>query len=259
MKKMLIMAMAVFALMACKKSSDTGLPKGEAKALETTTVGAIDQLGDSQDQVDAKLTKAGYKKINGGFNPLSAPARIAKKAPMAQNGSANVEVTYAYGLPDNYEKMSEAQAMAWLNDKLADGDAIMIVTATFKSDKLSAMATMFIIKKSSKANKSFTAISDDMYKQLPSGQGKHGWAAVIEDNETEKQTNYTDHSSFVSAVSKAEGITAEETGVAMYNGFSYANLWFNPNAADEKEMLEEGFDYPFCEGAYVVASYDSLD
>lgn len=258
MKKMLIMAMAVFALVACKNSSGTGLDKGESKALEATTTGAINMLDESPNQVDAALTKAGYKKVTGGYNPFSAPVRaaVAKKSNKAL-AESKVEVTYAYGLPDNYATMTEAQAIAWANDALESGDAVMVVTATFQSEKLAAMATMFIIKKSAKAYKSFTATSDDLYKKLPSGKNNYGWYGYIGNSDNEdSEVEYTDHSKFVSKVSKAEGIIAEEMGIAPYQGWVYQNVWFNPSESDEEEMLEEGFDVPFCEGAYVVASYE---
>jgi len=258
MKKMLIMAMAVFALMACKKSSDTGLPKGEAKALETTTVGAIDVLGESPNQVDAALTKAGFKKIKGTL-PLSAPARATiKKMPAAKNEAATVTVNYAYGLPDNYDTMTEEQALAWLNNALAKGDALMIVTTTFVSDKLMSMYTIFLIQKSSKANKTFTATSDNMYKQLPSGANNHYWVGLIAENDIDEENyegvDYTDHSAFVSKVAKAEGITAEEEGIAMTKGYYYGNVWFNPSELEEREMMNNGFSQPYCMGGYVVAN-----
>ena len=260
MKKILIMAMAVCALVACKKnSSDTGLPKADAKALEVTTTGAVDMLGDSPKQVDAALTKAGYRKIEGGYNPFSAPVReaVAKQLKKAK-AESTVEVTYAYGLPENYEEMSQSQAIAWANKALASGDPVMVVTVNYQSDELQAMATMFIIGKSSKANKTFTATSDDLYKKLPSGKANFYWGGYIEDSDAAEGsgTEYTDHSEFVSKVSKAEGIIAEESGVAVYKNWGYGNFWFNPSAEDEKEMLKEGFTTPFCEGAYAIATAD---
>ena len=258
MKKMLIMAMAVFALVACKKS-DTGLDKGEAKALEVTTTGAIDMLGDSPAEVDKAMKKAGFKEFNGGYDPLSAPMRaaVAKRAKKATTESS-YEVYYSYGLPDGYEDMTEKEVIAWANKALKSGDAVMIVTVTFESEQMEAMATMFFIGKSSKAYKSFTATSDDLYKKLPSGKTNSYWEGYIEgsDDPEGSGTTYTDHSKFTAKVAKAEGIIAEEYGYAMYKGWGYGNMWFNPSEKDEEEMYEEGFTTPFCEGAYAVGAYN---
>ena len=150
--------------------------------------------------------------------------------------------------------------MVWANNALAKGDAVMLVRATFTSNKLSAMYTMFIIAKSGKANQSFTAISDDLYGKLPSGKNNYGWEGWIgnSDNDDEEM-EYTDHSKFVSKVAKAEGIIAEEYGAAFYKGWYYGNVWFNPSEADEQDQLEEGFDLPFCEGAYLVAEEGTFE
>lgn len=259
MKKMLILAMAVFALVACKKSSsDTGLDKGEAKALAATTTGAIDMLGDSPKKVDAALTKAGYRKIDGGYNPFSAPVREAAAKQMKKAAAeSTLTVTYAYGLPDDYEEMSKKEAIAWANNALKSGDAVMVVTVSYQSEQMQAMATMFIIGKSSKAYKSFTATSDDLYKKLPSGKTNSYWEGYIEDSDAKEEgsgTTYTDHSKFVSKVAKAEGIIAEEYGYAVYKGWGYGNVWYNPSEEDEEEMYEEGFTTPFCEGAYSIGA-----
>lgn len=267
MKKMLIMAMAVFALVACKKSSsDTGLPQKEAKALEASTSGAVDLLNDSPEQVDAAMTKAGYKEIKGGYNPFEnmdmAPARIAKKVKTANSESDyDYTVSYQLGLPDNWETMTEEQAIAWANNAIADGNAVILVTAQFNSKKLQAMATMFVIKKSDKANKTFTATSEDLYDKLPSGKNNHAWEGAIYNikaGEPTGMTNYSDHSKFVSKVAKAEGIEAAEYGYAISKGWLFANVWLNPDASMEKEMMEEGLTTPICYGAYEVAYGSAL-
>ena len=265
MKKMLIMAMAVFALVACKKSNsaDTGLPKAEEKALVATTSGAVDMMGESPAEVDKALTKAGYKKMNSSFNPfdLGVPARVIKKALTAEVAS-DEEVYYSYGLPENFESMSEKEIIAWANEVIESGDAVMLVTATFQSKQLNAMATVFIIKKSDKANKTFTGISDALYKKLPSAKTKHGWAGYIGDVEKMMEGNmsgaeqFTDHSKFVSKVAKVDGKAAAEGGAAMYEGWSYGNLWVNPDAEMEKEMLKAGLSAPICYGSYGILSSD---
>ena len=256
MKKMLIMAMAVFALMACKNSSDTGLPKDEAKALEEVTVGAIDQLGGTPDQVDAALTDAGFIKLNGGFiPPISAPEKVTPKKMKSTVAASQKQVIYAYGIPDNYNTMNEAQAMAWLNNALADGKSLMLVYTMFTDDELTVMQSVFVIKKSSDANKTFTAISEDMYKQLPSGQQNYYWMGMIENKSVkDSETEYTDHSAFVSAVAKAEGISAEEYGVAVYKGWAYSNAWVNPTKSEEEEMMKEGLSVAVCVGMYMVTN-----
>lgn len=268
MKKMLIMAMAVFALVACKKSSDTGLPKADAKALEVTTSGAVDMLGDSPKQVDAALTDAGYKKIKNGFNPFEylAPARVVKKATAAKADS-DEEVCYGYGIPDDWDKMTEKQIIAWANNVIESGDPVMLVTATFESNFLNAMATIFMIKKTNKANKTYTATSDDLYKKLPSGKNNYAWVGYIGDisriikEDVSAMTQYTDHSNFVSKAAKADGVGAMEYGNALNKGWSYATVWANPDASLEKELLEYGLTAPICIGAYSVSqvNYDYFD
>lgn len=265
MKKMLIMAMAVFALVACKKSSsDTGLPKGEAKALEATTTGAVKLLGDTPDEVETALTKAGYKEIKGGYNPFEdmdkAPARFVKKAKALKESSEYV-VTYQYGLPDNWETMTEEQAIAWANNAIEDGKSVMLVTATFESKRLNVMATMFVIKKSDKANKTFTGTSTDLYNKLSKQYEWGGSIYSISAGDATGAEQFSDHSKFVSRVSKAEGIEAVESGVAIKNNdaWFYYNMWLNPDASLEKEMLEEGLSTPICYGAYEVGSYDGED
>lgn len=256
MKKMLIMAMAVFALMACKNSSDTGLPKDEAKALEEVTVGAIDQLGGTPDQVDAALTDAGFIKLNGGFiPPISAPEKVTPKKMKSTVAASQKQVIYAYGIPDNYNTMTEAQAMAWLNNALADGKSLMLVYTMFIDDELTVMQTMFVVKKSSDANKTFTAISDDLYAELPSGQQNYYWMGEIDDHsEKEGEQTYSDHSAFVAAVAKAEGINVQEYGAAVYKGWAYSNTWVNPTKYEEEEMMKEGLSVAVCVGMYMVTN-----
>lgn len=255
MKKMLIMAMAVFALMACKNSSDTGLPKDEAKALEEVTVGAIDQLGGTPDQVDAALTDAGFIKLNGGYIPPISLPNLTPKKMKSTVAASQKQVIYAYGIPENYSTMTEAQAMAWLNNALANGKSLMLVYTMFIDDELTVMQSVFVIKKSSDINKSFTAISEDMYKQLPSGQQNYYWMGMIDDHsEKEDGQTYSDHSAFVAAVAKAEGINVEEYGAAVYKGWAYSNTWVNPTKYEEEEMIKGGLSVAVCIGMYMVTN-----
>jgi hypothetical protein len=165
------------------------------------------------------------------------------------------QVIYAYGIPENYNTMTEAQAMAWLNNALADGKSLMLVYTMFIDDELIVMQSVFVIKKSSEANQTFTAISEDMYKQLPSGQQNYYWMGKIENNSVkDSETEYTDHSAFVSAVAKAEGISAEEYGVAVFNGWAYSNTWANPTKYEEEEMIKGGLSVAVCIGMYMVTN-----
>lgn len=256
MKKMLFMAMAAVVLMACN-SSDTGLPKGEEKALEKTTVGAIAQLGTSPSQVDAALTDAGYMKITGGYvPPISSPEKVTPKKIKKAVAASQKAVVYAYGIPENYNTMTQAQAMVWINNALANGKALMLVYANFIDDKLAVMMTTFVIAKDKNANKSFTAISEDMYGELPSGKTNYYWVGEIYDRNVKdsEAQEFSDHSAFVSKVAKAEGIEAEENGAAMFKGWAYGNTWINPTAAEEAEMIEEGLSVAVCIGGYVVTN-----
>jgi|GEM_PF-3218797 len=265
MKKYFMIAMTAVVLMACgSKSESTGLPEAEDKALEVATVEAIDQLGESPETVDAALVKAGFKQAEIALPDFGKiPARSLKKAPAGLDGRG---VTYVYGLPDNYKSMSDAQVMAWMVQRIVDGKPIIIAIVTYENNKMANMGTSVILAKNDKSSKVYTATSENLYSKLPSDKSKSRWEGGItygEGTKDTKTTPYDDHSAYVAAVAKAEGMEAYEQATALTEGslkydlptetavgYMYYCNFINPSAQQEAEQLKSG-----APAALVMQSY----
>ena len=270
MKKYFMIAMTAVVLMACgSKSESTGLPKAEEKALEAATVEAIDQLGESPETVDAALVKAGFKQAEIALPEFGkVPARMLKKAPAAKSeatyGDAK-EVSYVYGLPDNYKSMSDAQIMSWMVQRIVGGNPIIIVMVNYVDNKMANMGTSVVLAKNDKSNKVYTATSENLYSKLPSDEKKYTWEGEIEyRDETKENMNYDDHSAYVAAVAKAEGIDAYEqatvvTEGSLYNetadGYMYHCGVINPSAQEEAEQLKRGAPTALVMQSYSISKF----
>lgn len=251
MKKILLVAMVAMAFMACN-SNGADMPKKEKKAFDASTTEAIAMMGDDASTVEAKLLKAGYVLLDEAMPFFGAPA---KRVPgLKKDKGGDKELYFAYNLPENYDEMSEEEAIEYINKLLADGNSYIMVTATFEDDELYMMGTAIMTGIRDKVNYIYTDLSDDLFAQLPSGsmgqwQGAAGKSMGKEDPEM-----YADHSKFVAAVKDATEITAEEMGVAISaNPFQYIGLWVYPNKEQQESQKESGLK-PYCMGTIAITS-----
>ena len=252
MKKILFVSFLAVALMACNSNS-ADMPKNEKKAFDASTIEAIDMMGDDAATVEAKLVKAGYVLLDEAMPLIAAPA---KRVPgLKKDRGGDKELYFAYNLPENYDEMSEEEAIEYINKLLADGNSYIMVTATFEDDELYMMGTAIMTGIRDKVNYIYTDLSDDLFAQLPSGsmgqwQGAAGKSMGKEDPEM-----YADHSKFVAAIKDATEITAEEMGVAITanNPFQYIGLWVYPNKEQQASQKESGLK-PYCMGTIAITS-----
>lgn len=257
MKKILLCAMVVLGFMACNNGVE--LPANDKKAMDVVTAGAIDMLGAEQANVQKAFTDAGYLQVTEGQNKISK--RIAAKAPkkvLAKEEAHSVDETYIYGLPENYEQMSDEERMAYLNQLLADGKSYIEAEVSYADGKLTTVVTTYATGKRPKVNTVYTAKSSAMYSKLPSQKEMKEWMGEI----AEDTTTYTDHAAFVAKVAAADSIVAYEmaTGFTEYSetrmsGFYYISQWGNPGAATEEAMRKEGYT-PYVYGAFQIFAFD---
>lgn len=252
MKKILLVAMVAMAFMACN-SNGADMPKKEKKAFDASTIEAIAMMGDDAATVEAKLLKAGYVALDEAMPFINAPA---KRVPgLKKDKGGDTELYFAYNLPENYDKMSEEEAIEYINKLLADGNSYIMVTATFEDDELYMMGTAIMTGIRDKVNYIYTDLSDDMFAQLPSGSMGQWQGAVGKSMGKEDAEMYADHSKFVAAVKDATEITAEEMGIAMSanNPFQYIGLWMYPNKEQQASQKESGLK-PYCMGTIGITS-----
>ncbi len=122
------------------------------------------------------------------------------------------------------------------------------------------MGTSVVLAKNDKSSKVYTATSENFYSTLPSDEKKYTWEGGIEYRDrTKEKMNYDDHSAYVAAVAKAEGITAYEQATVVTEGsldsetaigYMYYCGVVNPSAQEEAEQLKSG-----APAALVMQSY----
>ena len=258
MKKILLMAMVACAFMACN-GNGADVPQQDKKAFDVATTGSIDLIGAEKAKVQKAYTDAGFILVSEANAKL--PQRLALKAPkVLREVQGDVEV-YAYGMPENYEKMSDDQATAYMNKLFADGKSCITAELTFNDGVLAATMTMYMTGKRAKVNTIYTAKSDALYGKLPSDVKMRYWEGYIEGDSTE----YADHSAFVAKVAAANEIQAGEYGIgisisgASMSGFAYECGWYNPNAEQEAEMAKKGITTPFVQGVFAIGEYNPVD
>ena len=142
MKKVLFIAALAVAFMACENKEE--MPKGEQKALKTVTEDVVSMIGTADEAtVDKKLVAAGFTKVDVDEAALM-PRKAQPKMRKAIKAEEPVVVAYVYGLPADYEKMTEEELEKYMKDQMNKGDGYIAVSVTYQNDVLFGTTTSLV-------------------------------------------------------------------------------------------------------------------
>lgn len=259
MKKVLFIAALAVAFMACENKEE--MPKGEQKALKTVTEDVVSMIGTADEAtVDKKLVAAGFTKVDVDEAALM-PRKAQPKMRKAIKAEEPVVVAYVYGLPADYEKMTEEELEKYMKDQMNKGDGYIAVSVTYQNDVLFGTTTSLVTALREKVNVSYTKESDALYAALPEKGIMKEWSGFTAVGKEEKE--YTEHADFSAAVAAAQAISAQEMGYCVtamseagYSGMFYQTYWENPDEEMKAEMIEEvGTAYAY--GYFMVADINA--
>ena len=256
MKKILLMAVAAIALMACN-SNNAEMPANDKKAMNAATVQALAQIGQSTATVEKSLLDAGFVKAE---VPASAPKRM-KQFNKLQAPAAATQAYYVYNIEAADLDLEDDAMAAKQNAILKKGKAIIIAVAVYSDDKLAMLTTTAIVAAKKGANKNYVTVSDGLYQQIPSDALAVQWQGTIDEKE------YKDQADYAAAIAAAEesAMTANEVEIVIkgistfggYEGFGYMGMFTFPTEKEIADQAKEGCD-PYAAIVYAVADIAAM-
>ena len=258
MKKMLFIAVAAIALMACTSENGAEIKPGDKKALNAAT--SISQLGATPDNYDKAMTAAGYRKVDGSFM-LGVRARV--KAFDAPKSSEELSVEYIYGFSADDLKLSEDKLRAKFNEIIESGNSIIALVAVFNEGQLSYAETALMMTPGKGIKKSHVEQSKNMIDQIPANAFQAGWYAMIEADTVRLQyEDIKQYSDYAAAVVATEGammahenvqvIKTMDQATGKMEGFYYNATLAVPGDEDSQRQKEQGLA-PTAAGMYTIA------
>lgn len=252
MKKILLMAMAAIAFMACENNGGgTNLPSKDKAAVDKVSAGAVALIGENPGKVQQALTSAGFVKAEESI--FEAPRRIQGKLKAPADALPSDYYVYGVDPKDIQKEVSETEAEAAIQKALEKG-AVIITSATFLSNELYIMESYVMLKWEKNCSRIYTDASDALYNKMPANAVQKQWQGSI------GKTIYEKHNEFVAAIAAAEdGIEANESGAALTSltdieGFAYGASWAEPGEEDRENMELFDGSLPYAVASFVVGN-----
>ena len=260
MKKILLLAVAAIAFMACEnqgQGGNSGAPAKDQKALKSVTTEAVDLLGKDAAAADKALIAAGFKQMDleASNQIIAAPAKRVKALKADGEDGSGKQVMYAYNMPANAESMSEEEANKYLKNLFAKGQFYMVTVVVYVEDKVAAVQTSLLAGVNDNINLTYTEVSDQLYKALPSNAVMKQWQGKLSVDDAEEKV-YENHDEYVAAIAKAKAVEAQEQGYAVTSatvsaGLTYVCEWDRPSDA-EAATMEQRSGYACTMAAFAI-------
>lgn len=255
MKKILFLAMAAVALMACNGAGG-GAPASDKKAINAASGDAFAMVGKAKADVDKAFKNAGFTLVTTS-NQAGMPSRF--KAPAAKLAEPEMVVNiYGYNYPD---VKTQAEFNAALDSLMGAGKSVVTVNVLFLNDTLILGQTHVQMPCMEGIGTNFAENSDKFFKVIDlKGAMNQKWQGAVFNGE-EKEFTDGEHTAFTKFIvdNQKDGLDAEERGAVILSqngdGFEYVNYLFIPNEedkADQKLDLKNNFaESEFLFGQYM--------
>lgn len=239
MKKILFLAMAAVALMACNGAGGgAGVPSSDKKAINAASGDAFAMVGKAKADVDKAFKDAGFTLLSTN-NQAGMPSRF--KAPAAKLAEPEVIANaYGYNYPD---VKTQAEFYAALDSLMGAGKSVVMVYTFFLNDTLILGQTHVQMPCTEGIGTNFAENSDKFFKVIDlKGATDQNWQGVVYNGE-EKEFANGEHTAFTKFIvdNQKDGLEAQERGAVIlskedYNGFEYLNYLFIPNEKDKADQ-----------------------
>lgn len=256
MKKILFLAMAAVALMACNGAGGAGVPASDKKAINAASGDAFAMVGKAKADVDKAFKNAGFTLVSTN-NPAGMPSRF--KAPAAKLAEPQMVVNiYGYNYP-NVKTQEEFNAA--LDSLMGAGKSFAMAYTYFLNDTLILGQTAVQMPCMEGIGTNFAENSDKFFKVIDiKGAMNQSWQGGVF-NDEEKEFTDGEHAAFTKFIvdNQKNGLEAQEQGAVILSrngdGFEYLAYLFIPDEEDkedQKQNVKNNFAYSeFLFGQYM--------
>ena len=265
MKKVLFMAMAAVALMACNgngggNTPSKNVPEADKKAYTAASADLMALVGKDVAQTEKALTDAGYVKVEMEAGVAGALAPAKYKIPAAQKAAIE-ESLFFYNFPENVAEMDEQEGKKYLDSLIAAGKGYAMAYVYSYQNTMVLVESIACLAITADANKMFAGISEKVYAGMPQTaiQKYYNGSNVIAKDTTKFETNQA----FVEAIAKIDGaVIASEMAIAVtsqqYDGLAFLDSWVNPDDATKEAMKGKGFT-PFINASFLLGDFQMVN
>ena len=264
MKKVLFMAMAAVALMACNGNGGGGntpsknVPEADKKAYTAASADLMALVGKDVAQTEKALKDAGYVKLDMEAKAAGALAPAKYKIPAAQKAGIE-ESLFVYNFPENLA--DEQAGRKYLDSIIAAGKGYAMAYVYSYQNNMVLVESNACLAITADANKMFAGISEKLYAGMPQTaiQKYYNGSYVIAKDTTKFDANQK----FVEAIAKIDGaVIASEMAIAItsqqYDGFAFLDSWANPDDATKEAIKGKGFT-PYIYASFLLGDYQMVD
>lgn len=265
MKKVLFMAMAAVALMACNGNGGGGntpsknVPEADKKAYTAASADLMALVGKDVAQTEKALKDAGYVKLEMEAEAAGALAPAKYKIPAAQKAGIE-ESLFVYNFPENVVEMGEQEGKKYLDGLIAAGKGYAMAYVYSYRNAMVLVESNACLAITADANKMFAGISEKLYAGMPQTAIQKYYNGM---NLIAKDTTIFDaNQAFVEAIAKIDGaVIASEMAIAITSqqadGFAFLDSWVNPDDATKEAMKGKGFT-PYINASFLLGDYQMV-
>lgn len=265
MKKVLFMAMAAVALMACNGNNGGGgntpsknVPEADKKAYTAASADLMALVGKDVAQTEKALKDAGYVKAEMGAEAAGALAPAKYKIPAAQKAAIE-ESLFVYNFPENLA--DEQAGRKYLDSIIAAGKGYAMAYVYSYQNNMVLVESNACLAITADANKMYAGISEKLYAGMPQTAIQkiyNGLNIIAKDT-----TKFDANQKFVEAIAKIDGaVIASEMAIAITSqqgdGFAFLDSWVNPDDATKETMKGRGLT-PYVYASFLLGDYQMVD
>lgn len=263
MKKVLFMAMAAVALMACNgngggNTPSKNVPEADKKAYTAASADLMALVGKDVAQTEKALKDAGYVKVEMGAGAAGALAPAKYKIPAAQKAAIE-ESLFVYNFPENLT--DEQAGKKYLDSIIAAGKGYAMAYVYSYQNAMVLVESNACLAITADANKMYAGISEKLYAGMPQTaiQKVYNGLNIIAKDTTKFDANQK----FVEAIAKIDGaVIASEMAIAItsqqYDGFAFLDSWANPDDATKEAIKGKGLT-PYIYASFLLGDYQMVN
>ncbi len=241
--------MAAFAFVACNQNDPDAPNRKDQKAV-SVVVPAFDWIRADLATVDKKLTALGYVKAE-------SEAKVPAKMNVMRSKKEEEEPTalYLYGLPENFNKMSEEEVNRTMVEALGSGKTVIqIKVFADRNNKLISMEEQAYFGQP-KPHDLFVNISNQLYAKIPAGTLASDnypyseWEGLFSDDPDKEPLPVKDHAELIEKMKEELSMNVEEGALIAKSDdemYVYSLNALIPDEAEKQIMIEkQGVAYSY--------------